>query len=73
MWASFAVEINPGVFTGCSTTDLKIPLLGGMAYTGFWVHPREELIGIYMIQILPESPLSYCELIQPVAYVTLID
>jgi CubicO group peptidase (beta-lactamase class C family) len=32
---------------------------GGAAGTRFWVDPKEELIGIYMIQILPHTGLNY--------------
>ena len=32
---------------------------GGAAGTRFWVDPKEELIGIYMIQILPHTGLQY--------------
>jgi CubicO group peptidase (beta-lactamase class C family) len=46
---------------------------GGMAHTGFWVDPQEELIGIFMIQILPESPLPYRDLYVPVVYQAIID
>ncbi len=46
---------------------------GGMAHTGFWVDPQEELIGIFLIQILPESPLPYRLLFAPVVYQAMID
>ncbi len=46
---------------------------GGMAHTGFWVDPQEELIGIFLIQILPESPLPYRDLFVPVVYQAIID
>jgi CubicO group peptidase (beta-lactamase class C family) len=32
---------------------------GGAAGTRFWVDPKEKLIGIYMIQILPHTGLPY--------------
>ena len=32
---------------------------GGAAGTRFWVDPKEGLIGIYMIQILPHTGLPY--------------
>ncbi|HVR28882.1 MAG TPA: serine hydrolase domain-containing protein [Thermoanaerobaculia bacterium] len=32
---------------------------GGAAGTRFWVDPKESLIGIYMIQILPHTGLGY--------------
>jgi len=41
---------------------------GGMAQTTFWVDPQEQLIGIFLIQILPEAPIPYRELFKPVVY-----
>jgi CubicO group peptidase (beta-lactamase class C family) len=46
---------------------------GGMAQTTFWVDPEEELVGIFMTQIMPESPLPYRELFKPVVYQAIID
>jgi len=46
---------------------------GGMAHTVFWIDPQEELIGIFLTQILPESPLPYRELFRPVVYQAVID
>jgi CubicO group peptidase (beta-lactamase class C family) len=46
---------------------------GGMAHTGFWVDPQEELIGIFMTQILPDAPLPYSDLFVPVVYQAIID
>jgi len=70
---SFAFDINPGVFTGSQTTGLEISVLGSMAHTRFWVDRREEFIGIFMIQVLPESPLPYRDLFRPVVYGAIID
>jgi hypothetical protein len=44
-----------------------------MAHTGFWVDPKEELIGVFMSQILPEAPLPYSDLFAPVVYQAIID
>jgi len=46
---------------------------GGMAHTGFWVDPQEGLIGIFLTQLLPESPLPYRDLFRPVVYQAIID
>ena len=46
---------------------------GGMAHTTFWVDPQEELIGIFLVQILPESPLPYRELFKPMVYQAIDD
>jgi CubicO group peptidase (beta-lactamase class C family) len=41
---------------------------GGMAHTTFWVDPEEELIGIFLIQILPRAPIAYRDLFKPLVY-----
>jgi len=46
---------------------------GGLAHTGFWVDPQEGLIGIFLTQLLPESPLPYRDLFRPVVYQAIID
>jgi CubicO group peptidase (beta-lactamase class C family) len=46
---------------------------GGLAHTGFWIDPQEELIGIFLTQILPESPLPYRDLFRPVVYQAITD
>jgi CubicO group peptidase (beta-lactamase class C family) len=46
---------------------------GGMAHTTFWVDPQEEIIGIFLIQILPRAPEAYRELFKPVVYQAVID
>jgi len=46
---------------------------GGMAHTGFWIDPQEELIGIFMTQLLPDSPLPYRDLFKPVVYQAIVD
>jgi hypothetical protein len=44
-----------------------------LAHTGFWIDPQEGLIGIFLTQILPESPLPYRELFKPVVYQAIVD
>jgi len=46
---------------------------GGMAHTTFWVDPKEELIGIFLIQILPRAPMPYRDLFKPVVYQAIIE
>jgi CubicO group peptidase (beta-lactamase class C family) len=46
---------------------------GGLAHTGFWIDPEEALIGIFLTQILPESPLPYRDLFRPVVYQAITD
>jgi CubicO group peptidase (beta-lactamase class C family) len=46
---------------------------GGMAHTGFWIDPQEELVGVFMTQLLPDSPLPYRDLFRPVVYQAIVD
>jgi CubicO group peptidase (beta-lactamase class C family) len=46
---------------------------GGAAGTRFWVDPQEELIGIYMIQILPHTGLEYGTEFRTLTYQAIAD
>jgi CubicO group peptidase (beta-lactamase class C family) len=46
---------------------------GGMAHTSFWVDPQEELIGVFLTQLLPDAPLPYSDLFVPVVYQAIVD
>jgi CubicO group peptidase (beta-lactamase class C family) len=46
---------------------------GGMAHTGFWIDPQEELVGVFMTQLLPDSPLPYRDLFRPVVYQAIVE
>jgi CubicO group peptidase (beta-lactamase class C family) len=46
---------------------------GGMAGTRFWIDPKEEMVGIYMVQIVPHSDLSYGETFKVLAYQAIAD
>jgi CubicO group peptidase (beta-lactamase class C family) len=46
---------------------------GGAAGTRFWIDPQEELIGIYMIQILPHDGLNYGSEFRVLAYQAIAD
>ena len=46
---------------------------GGAYGTAFWIDPEEELIGIFMTQLLPDSPLPYRDLFKPVVYQAIVD
>jgi len=66
-------RINPG--RGISGTIPSSGTFGwgGMAHTTFWVDPKEMLIGIFLIQILPRAPEPYRELFKPVVYQAITD
>jgi CubicO group peptidase (beta-lactamase class C family) len=46
---------------------------GGAAGTRFWIDPQEELIGIFMIQILPHTGLEYGSEFRVLAYQSISD
>ena len=46
---------------------------GGAAGTKFWIDPQEELIGIYMIQILPHTNLEYGSEFRVLTYQSIAD
>ena len=46
---------------------------GGAAGTRFWIDPQEELIGIFMIQILPHTGLEYGSEFRVLAYQAIAD
>lgn len=46
---------------------------GGAAGTKFWIDPQEELIGIYMIQILPHTGLEYGSEFRVLTYQAITD
>ena len=46
---------------------------GGAAGTRFWIDPQEELIGIFMIQILPHTGLEYGSEFRVLTYQAIAD
>ena len=46
---------------------------GGAAGTKFWIDPEEEMIGIYMVQILPHTGLNYGVVFKNLAYQSIVD
>jgi CubicO group peptidase (beta-lactamase class C family) len=46
---------------------------GGAAGTRFWIDPNEELIGIFMVQILPHTNLQYGTEFKNLAYQSIVD
>ena len=46
---------------------------GGAAGTKFWIDPKEDMIGIYMIQILPHTGLEYGSEFRVMAYQSIAD
>jgi CubicO group peptidase (beta-lactamase class C family) len=46
---------------------------GGAAGTKFWIDPQEQLIGIFMIQILPHNGLEYGSEFRVLTYQSIVD
>ena len=46
---------------------------GGAAGTRFWIDPKEELIGLFMIQILPHTGLTYGTEFKNLVYQSIVD
>jgi CubicO group peptidase (beta-lactamase class C family) len=46
---------------------------GGAAGTRFWIDPKEEMIGVFMIQILPHTGLTYGSEFKQLAYQAIND
>ena len=46
---------------------------GGAAGTKFWIDPQEQLIGIFMVQILPHTGLEYGSEFRVLAYQSIVD
>ena len=46
---------------------------GGAAGTHFWIDPEEQLIGIYMVQILPHNGLEYGNTFKQLTYQAIAD
>ena len=46
---------------------------GGAAGTKFWIDPKENLIGIYMVQILPHTGYTFGTVFQNLVYQSIDD
>ena len=46
---------------------------GGAAGTRFWIDPREELFGVFMINILPYNGLPYGDEFKRLVYQAIVD
>ncbi len=46
---------------------------GGAAGTRFWIDPKEQMIGVFMIQILPHTGLTYASEFRQLAYQAIAD
>lgn len=68
---TFAVSRGPGQ-TGIIGTKGEYRW-GGAAGTRFWIDPKEEMVTIFMVQILPYRGLSYGQEFKRLAYQAIAD
>lgn len=68
---TFAVSGGPGQ-TGITGTKGEYRW-GGAAGTRFWIDPKEEMVTIFMVQILPYRGLSYGQEFKRLAYQAIVD
>ena len=66
-----AVSKGPGK-TGVAGSEGEY-FWGGAAGTRFWIDPKEQMIGIFMIQILPHTNLTYGSQFRQLAYQAITD
>lgn len=66
-----AVSQGPGK-TGVAGSEGEF-FWGGAAGTRFWIDPKEQMIGIFMIQILPHTNLTYGSQFRQLAYQAISD
>jgi CubicO group peptidase (beta-lactamase class C family) len=68
---TMAVSQGPGK-TGVAGSEGEY-FWGGAAGTRFWIDPNEQMIGIFMIQILPHTNLTYGSQFRQLAYQAISD
>jgi CubicO group peptidase (beta-lactamase class C family) len=67
----FLVFPGPGI--GLDATSAGSYSWGGAASTRFWIDPSEQLIGIFMIQILPDRGVTYGDQFRRMTYAAIAD
>jgi CubicO group peptidase (beta-lactamase class C family) len=68
---TFAVNLGPGK-NGNIGSEGEYNW-GGAAGTRFWIDPKEQMIGVFMIQILPHTNLIYGAQFKQLAYQAIVD
>ena len=68
---TFRVNQNPGI-NGALGSPGEYSW-GGAAGTRFWIDPDEEMVGVFMIQILPHAGLTYGTEFHNLAYQAIVD
>src|SRR5216684_382414 len=68
---TFAVNLGPG--KNATVGSQGEYYWGGAAGTGFWIDPREKMIGVFLIQVLPPTGIPAGEQFKRMAYLALVD
>lgn len=68
---TFAVNLGPGKNGEIGSAGEYN--WGGAAGTRFWIDPKEEMIGVFMVQILPHTNLTYGSEFKRLAYQSIAD
>ena len=67
------VAVSRGVGRSGATGSVGEYFWGGAAGTRFWIDPKEQMIGVFMIQILPHTNLTYGTQFRQLAYQAIED
>jgi CubicO group peptidase (beta-lactamase class C family) len=66
---TFAVDPGPG--KSASVGSQGEYYWGGAAGTSFWIDPKERMIGVFLIQVLPSTGITAAEQFKRMAYLSL--
>jgi CubicO group peptidase (beta-lactamase class C family) len=68
---TFAVNLGPGKSATIGSAGEYY--WGGAAGTSFWIDPKEHMIGVFLVQILPSTGVSARDQFKRMAYQALVD
>jgi CubicO group peptidase (beta-lactamase class C family) len=68
---TFAVNLGPGKSATVGSEGEYY--WGGAAGTGFWIDPKEKMIGVFLIQVLPPTNIPAGDQFKRMAYEALVD
>jgi CubicO group peptidase (beta-lactamase class C family) len=68
---TFAVNLGPGKSATVGSEGEYN--WGGAAGTSFWIDPKEHMIGVFLIQVLPPTGIPAAEQFKRMAYTALVD
>jgi CubicO group peptidase (beta-lactamase class C family) len=69
----FTMAVNRGVGQTGAVGSQGEYFWGGAAGTRFWIDPKEQMIGIFLVQILPHTNLTYGTQFRQLAYQAISD